>query len=164
MSIESNIMRMYQFNETERAEFQSEYDEVKLSLSTAIKLAIFTGFVGGHHFYLKRIPLGLACLFFFWTFIPAIAGWIEVFFLPDFVREINEEHAVRIANSINLSRQLRNPDGIVAMPGAPVAGVPAMGPVERVVIKEIVKIPCRYCGSLIENTSSSCPNCGGSLS
>ena len=34
---------------------------------------------------------------------------------------------------------------------------------ERVVIKEIVKIPCPYCGSYLANTETSCPQCGGSL-
>jgi len=32
---------------------------------------------------------------------------------------------------------------------------------EKVVIREIVKIKCRYCGSLYEQTSDMCPNCGG---
>ncbi len=31
----------------------------------------------------------------------------------------------------------------------------------QVIIREIVKIPCRYCGSLMENTQSRCPWCGG---
>jgi len=73
------------------------------------------------------------------------------------VRELNEEEAVRIANSINLSRQLRNPGQFVESQAAPGA------PMERVIIKEIVKIPCKYCGSLVENTARSCSQCGGSL-
>jgi hypothetical protein len=35
--------------------------------------------------------------------------------------------------------------------------------VREVVIKEVVRIPCRYCGSLIENTARKCPDCGGPL-
>ncbi|MBU1534642.1 zinc ribbon domain-containing protein, partial [Myxococcota bacterium] len=35
--------------------------------------------------------------------------------------------------------------------------------VERIIIKEIVKIPCPYCGSLAENTVSKCPQCGGDI-
>lgn len=31
---------------------------------------------------------------------------------------------------------------------------------EKVIIKEIVKVKCRYCGMLVEITLSRCPNCG----
>jgi len=31
---------------------------------------------------------------------------------------------------------------------------------EKETIKEIVKIPCSYCGTLVENTASKCPSCG----
>lgn len=34
---------------------------------------------------------------------------------------------------------------------------------EKEIIKEIVKVPCRYCGTLIENTSERCPSCGAPL-
>ncbi len=33
--------------------------------------------------------------------------------------------------------------------------------VSQVIVREIVKIPCRFCGSLIENTQTRCPFCGG---
>ena len=162
MSIESNIYRMFQFSEAEQADFTHEYNEVKKDTSTAVKMAVLGGIVGVHHFYLKRTWAGIAAILcvltiiFFW--VPLIEGWVEAFFLPQLVREYNEEQAVRIANSITLGRQLRNPGKIVesmaAVPGAPV---------ERVIIKEVVKIPCKYCGSYVENTVSSCPHCGGSL-
>ncbi len=49
-------------------------------------------------------------------------------------------------------------------PAAPAAGAPAAPVlVERVIIKEIVRIPCTYCGSLVENTVTKCPNCGGDI-
>ena len=32
---------------------------------------------------------------------------------------------------------------------------------EKVIVKEIVKIPCPYCKTLVENTISRCPECGG---
>jgi hypothetical protein len=33
----------------------------------------------------------------------------------------------------------------------------------QVIIREIVRIPCPYCGSLIDNTLSRCTQCGGEL-
>jgi len=32
---------------------------------------------------------------------------------------------------------------------------------EKIIIKEVVKIKCRYCGTLYEQTLSRCPHCGG---
>jgi hypothetical protein len=37
------------------------------------------------------------------------------------------------------------------------SGQPA---VQQVVIRETVKVNCRYCGALIDTTAASCPNCG----
>jgi hypothetical protein len=34
---------------------------------------------------------------------------------------------------------------------------------EKETIKEIVKIPCRYCGTLVEITATRCPNCAAPL-
>ncbi len=30
-------------------------------------------------------------------------------------------------------------------------------------VREIVKVPCRYCGNLVENTAMACPNCSAPL-
>jgi hypothetical protein len=32
--------------------------------------------------------------------------------------------------------------------------------VQQVIIKETVKVPCQYCGTLIDSTAKACPNCG----
>lgn len=34
---------------------------------------------------------------------------------------------------------------------------------EREIIREIVKLPCRYCGGLVEMNAPRCPSCGASL-
>jgi RNA polymerase subunit RPABC4/transcription elongation factor Spt4 len=31
---------------------------------------------------------------------------------------------------------------------------------EKEIIREIVKVPCDYCGSLVDVTSEHCPGCG----
>lgn len=43
----------------------------------AAVLAILLGGFGIHKFYLGRIGQGIVYLIFFWTFIPAIIGFIE---------------------------------------------------------------------------------------
>ena len=40
-------------------------------------LGIFLGGFGIHKFYLSQIGMGVVYLVFFWTFIPAIVGFIE---------------------------------------------------------------------------------------
>lgn len=35
--------------------------------------------------------------------------------------------------------------------------------VREVVIKEVVRIPCKYCGNLVENTARKCDDCGAPL-
>jgi TM2 domain-containing membrane protein YozV len=47
------------------------------SRSIAILLAIFLGGFGIHKFYLNKPGQGMLYLLFCWTFIPAIAGFIE---------------------------------------------------------------------------------------
>jgi len=49
--------------------------------------------------------------------------------------------------------------------GAASCEFPAAAPqiIERVIIREIVKIPCQYCGSLNESTQSRCGRCGAEI-
>jgi len=37
---------------------------------------------------------------------------------------------------------------------------PKQPPVQQIVIKEVVKVNCRYCGALIDSTATVCPVCG----
>lgn len=43
----------------------------------AALLALLGGGLGLHKFYLGQVGLGLIYLLLFWTFIPAIVGFIE---------------------------------------------------------------------------------------
>ena len=45
--------------------------------TTAALLAIFLGDFGAHKFYLGQSGIGFLYLMFFWTFIPALIGFIE---------------------------------------------------------------------------------------
>jgi rubrerythrin len=40
--------------------------------------------------------------------------------------------------------------------------VPGASPVirEKEIVREIVMIPCKYCGTLMPQTETVCPNCG----
>jgi hypothetical protein len=48
-------------------------------------------------------------------------------------------------------------------PGPPPENIdltPKQPPVQQIVIKEVVKVKCRYCGALIDSTAQTCPVCG----
>jgi hypothetical protein len=48
-------------------------------------------------------------------------------------------------------------------PGPPPEDIdltPKQPPVQQIVIKEVVKVKCRYCGALIDSTAEVCPYCG----
>ena len=46
-------------------------------------------------------------------------------------------------------------------PPAPINLIPRDQPaVQQVVIRETVKVPCQYCGTLIDSTLTTCPQCG----
>lgn len=43
-----------------------------------------------------------------------------------------------------------------------VDGIEGQGVREKIIIKEVVKVKCRYCGSLFDHTSDKCPTCNAS--
>ncbi len=49
------------------------------SRNVALFLALFTGGVGFHKFYLGKIGQGILYFLFFWTFIPAFLALIDLF-------------------------------------------------------------------------------------
>ncbi len=62
--------------------------------------------------------------------------------------------------------------GVIAVDGRPdvassvieiQVSPPSVSPVvsEKEIVREVVMIPCKYCGALMEQTVTVCPNCGG---
>jgi hypothetical protein len=45
-------------------------------------------------------------------------------------------------------------------PPPPIDLTPKQPPVQQIVIKEVVKVKCPYCGALIDSTADVCPICG----
>jgi TM2 domain-containing membrane protein YozV len=86
-----------------QAIFYQQYEAVRRDELAGILLALFLGGFGIHHFYLRRTGLGILYLCFFWTWIPALLGFIECFFMPGRVRKFNAIQAAGIAAMLGIA-------------------------------------------------------------
>jgi TM2 domain-containing membrane protein YozV len=119
----------------QRAWFYAEYEYSRRDEVIGVLLAIFLGAFGVHQFYLGRAGLGILYICLSWSGLPAIAGWIEAFFMPRRVRNYNAQQANRIASQIQTTATL-------FPPRAPNA------------------TPCVACGGPVDPTDAVCPHCG----
>lgn len=130
-----------------QAIFYQQYEVVRRDELIGVLLALFLGSFGAHHFYLRRTGLGILYLCFFWTGIPALAGFIECFFMPLRVREFNAIQAAGIAAALGIPTPLFSQ--------APVAaGLPAQPAAQTV---------CSRCGQPNPASAHFCSGCGGTL-
>ncbi len=82
--------------------FYQQYDAARRDEVVGILLALFLGTFGLHHFYLRRMGLGVIYCLFCWTGIPTLLGFIECFFMPGRVREFNAIQAATIAATLRI--------------------------------------------------------------
>lgn len=70
----------------------------------------------------------------------------------------------RLENNQHLDPELERLDAIqrTMEQQAQNAGQPKV--VEKVIVREVVKVPCQYCGTLVEVTEAKCPGCGAQFS
>jgi len=138
-----------------QAIFYQQYEYVRRDEVVGILLALFLGTFGVHHFYLRRIGLGILYLCFCWTSIPFFLGVIECFFMPGRVREFNAIQAAGIAAALG-----------IPMPGwgqpvnvtvnMPPAGNPAAAQPDTLVA-------CARCQQTNPQGAKFCAGCGGVL-
>ena len=130
-----------------QAIFYQQYEVVRRDELIGVLLALFLGTFGAHHFYLRRTGLGILYLCFFWTGIPAIAGFIECFFMPLRVREFNAIQAAGIAAALGI------PTPLYSQPSA--ATMPPVQPAAQTL--------CSRCGQPNPASAHFCSGCGGAL-
>jgi TM2 domain-containing membrane protein YozV len=85
-----------------QAIFYQQYESVRRDEVVGILLALFLGTFGIHHFYLRRIGLGILYCCFCWLGVTTILGFIECFFMPGRVREFNAIQAAGIAAALGI--------------------------------------------------------------
>ena len=95
--------------------------------TTAALLAIFLGDFGAHKFYLGKNGTGLFYLIFFWTFVPAVIGFLEGIVLLSMDEKIFNERY-----NLNTSTQTKG-----EMKKCPFCA--------EIIKKEALK--CKHCGS-----------------
>jgi TM2 domain-containing membrane protein YozV len=133
-----------------QAVFYQQYDAVRRDEVVGILLALFLGTFGVHHFYLRRIGLGILYCCFFWTGFTAVLGFIECFFMPGRVREFNAIQAAGISAMLGIPMPgWGQPFNVtVNVPAAPQPGT---------------LTACPRCGLTSPQSARFCAACGTSL-
>jgi TM2 domain-containing membrane protein YozV len=139
-----NPMYTANLNDQQRAWFDAEYQQASKNEVVGALLAFFFGVFGIHKFYLGQTGWGIVYAIFFWTGIPAIAGFIECFLMPGRVRAYNAAQAQMISG------------GILASSGAhSIAPPPVTAPPSAAMTRS-----CAACGGEIEADAAFCVHCG----
>jgi TM2 domain-containing membrane protein YozV/ribosomal protein L40E len=136
-----------------QAIFYQQYEAVRRDELVGILLALFLGGLGIHHFYLRRTGLGILYLCFFWTWIPALLGFVECFFMPGRVREFNAIQAAGIAAMLGIA-----PPGWGPLPvwNNAAANAPAAAQSGMLAV-------CGHCGQTNPLSARFCSGCGAAL-
>lgn len=105
------------------------------------------GWLGLHRFYLDKPGSAFIWIFTFGMF--GAGALYDLFAIPSMVQEYNHQHG-----HVDVP-QVLPPPGYAAAPLPP--------PTREVITREIIKIPCRYCGSFVDHTEPKCTGCGAPL-
>jgi TM2 domain-containing membrane protein YozV len=123
------------WSDQQRAAYQAQMSAWQKDEVVGVLFALFLGTFGAHHFYLRRIGLGILYCCFFWTGLPTLVSMIEAFFMPQRVREYNAQLATYIAAQMSVV--------------APAAVVYSRA--------------CPACGSTISADANFCSICGSKI-
>jgi TM2 domain-containing membrane protein YozV len=96
------LILMQDMTDSQRMMFQSQMANLRKDPTVGVLLAFFLGGFGGHRFYMGQIGLGVLYVVFFWTFIPAIVAFVEIFLMSKRVRGYNTQKAMEVASQIKM--------------------------------------------------------------
>jgi Predicted membrane protein len=98
----SELLYMQEMTPDQRMLFQSQYARSQKNRTAAFLFTFFLGGFGAHRFYLGQIGLGVLYAVFFWTFIPAIISFFELFLILGRVDRYNENLAQELARGVKM--------------------------------------------------------------
>jgi TM2 domain-containing membrane protein YozV len=104
ISMSMDLVMLRDLSNEEVGIFQFQYNEVRKSEVAGFLMAFFLGGIGGHRFYMGQVGLGFLYLLFFWTLIPGLCAFVEMFLMPGRVRRHNEARAAEIVMKLRASR------------------------------------------------------------
>ncbi len=93
----SNYTYAFPGTPRQQAAFYQQMALVQKDELIGFLFALLFGGLGLHRFYLGETGWGIVYLFFCWTGIPTLVGFIECFFMPGRVRAYNAVRAAQIA-------------------------------------------------------------------
>ncbi|MEI6258292.1 MAG: NINE protein [Deltaproteobacteria bacterium] len=96
----TELILMRDMNDSQKMVFQSEMNKVRLNRTTGFLLNLFLGGFGAHHFYMRKVGLGVIYALFIWTFIPCFIALIELFFIMKKIDAYNDEKAKEMAAKV----------------------------------------------------------------
>jgi TM2 domain-containing membrane protein YozV len=97
---ESTLMRS--MNDAQRALFAAEMMPLRKNEQTGTLFALLLGGIGAHRFYLGDM-LGIVYVLFFWTLVPALISFLELFWMAERVARHNKQQAYLVATRIRAS-------------------------------------------------------------
>ena len=72
----------------------------KKNSTPAVLFALLLGGVGGHKYYMGKTIQGIIYTLFFWTLIPGVIAFVEMFMMPSRVRKYNEKLRTKYTQEI----------------------------------------------------------------
>jgi len=97
------LILMKDMTDTQKMMFQSEMGRARKNRTTALMLTLLSlplGGIGIHHFYMGKTGVGVAFLLLFWTGVPFIISFIQLFTIMGKVDQYNSEKADEIAAKV----------------------------------------------------------------
>jgi TM2 domain-containing membrane protein YozV len=97
-------MAKSELKSNELNQFMLSYQGSRKSVSTGVLLALFTGGIGGHKFWLQETKAGVLYALFCWTFIPALLALIDACCMGGSVNKYNNLIARGLIEEIKIMR------------------------------------------------------------
>ncbi len=94
-------------------------------------------------------------------YLPLIVGIVLVIAIIVIIVVVAVSRRWRVKLPKHAYQQEYRPPSPSAAPPPSIDLTPKQPPVQQIVVKEVVKVKCSYCGALIDSTSQVCPFCGG---
>jgi len=106
-AINTETLLLQDMTSQQQIAFANEMNQVRKSPRAAFWWAFCLGGIGAQHYYLGNIGRAIAYTLFFWSFVPAIVSFVELFSITKTVHTMNEQNAQQIAMRVKALLPIR---------------------------------------------------------